>query len=247
MALNRSSTKNRCQVIPSLRPKMHSTCSKFQAHLELKELAPALLFRSGSIDFDSQLTSRIVALSEYDRDLLKRCIAGEPHAWEDFVDRFLGLVIHVIDHTTSTRSIAVDNEDKEDLAAEVFLTIVSDDYAVLRRFRGQSSLATYLTVVSRRVVVRDLLRRRAPEAKLGAIPEESLAEQNDLFQRINDKEEVQRMIEGLSETEADVVRLFHLEGLTYQEISDALRIPENSIGPTLTRARAKMRDLSVES
>ena len=46
------------------------------------------------------------------------------------------------------------------MAAEVFVAIVEHDYAVLRRFRGASSLATYLTVVSRRIVVRELLGQR---------------------------------------------------------------------------------------
>ena len=31
---------------------------------------------------------------------------------------------------------------------------------MLRHFRGESSLATYLTVVARRIVVRELLKRR---------------------------------------------------------------------------------------
>src|SRR5439155_12607993 len=101
-----------------------------------------------------------VALSDIDRQLLQRCLARQPHAWEDFVDRFLGLVIHVIQHTSTSRSIAVSPHDLEDLASEVFIAILADDYASLRRFRGQSSLATYLTVIARRVVVQELLRRR---------------------------------------------------------------------------------------
>jgi RNA polymerase sigma-70 factor (ECF subfamily) len=38
-----------------------------------------------------------------------------------------------------------------------------------------------------------------------------------------------------------VVRLFHLEGKSYQEISTAVGMPENSIGPILSRARDKLR------
>ena len=33
-----------------------------------------------------------MALSDIDRKLLQRCLAREPRAWEDFVDRFLGLM-----------------------------------------------------------------------------------------------------------------------------------------------------------
>ena len=102
-----------------------------------------------------------VALSEIDRSLLQRCLARKPRAWEDFVDRFMGLVVHVVNHSAQSRSLRLTPEDREDLVAQVFLTIVKDDLAVLRHFRGESSLATYLTVIARRVVVAELLRQRA--------------------------------------------------------------------------------------
>jgi RNA polymerase sigma-70 factor (ECF subfamily) len=35
--------------------------------------------------------------------------------------------------------------------------------------------------------------------------------------------------------------MYHLEGKSYREISQALGLPENSIGPTLHRAREKLR------
>ena len=38
-----------------------------------------------------------------------------------------------------------------------------------------------------------------------------------------------------------MVRLYHLEGKSYREISSQVGMPENSIGPTLSRAREKMR------
>ena len=61
------------------------------------------------------------------------------------------------------------------------------------------------------------------------------------FTRIENRELVQRMLEGLPEHEASIIRQFHLEGRTYREIGERLGIPENSIGPTLARAREKLR------
>src|SRR5262249_19988572 len=89
-----------------------------------------------------------VALTNVDRDLLKRCLNHKSGAWNDFVDRYLGLIYHVINHTSQARSTPLQPEDVEDLAGEILLQIVSGDYAVLRQFREQCSLATYLTVVA---------------------------------------------------------------------------------------------------
>jgi RNA polymerase sigma-70 factor, ECF subfamily len=43
------------------------------------------------------------------------------------------------------------------------------------------------------------------------------------------------------------VQQFHLEGRSYREISSRLGVPENSIGPTLSRARAKLRGSEVKA
>ncbi len=61
-----------------------------------------------------------VALSEIDRNLLERCLQRKPRAWEDFVDRFLGLVVHVIDHTARARSIRLTPADRDDLCTRFF-------------------------------------------------------------------------------------------------------------------------------
>ena len=53
-----------------------------------------------------------VALSEIDRSLLDRCLSRKARAWEDFVDRFMGLVVHVINHTAQCRSINLSAADR---------------------------------------------------------------------------------------------------------------------------------------
>jgi RNA polymerase sigma-70 factor (ECF subfamily) len=181
-----------------------------------------------------------VALSEIDRSLLDRCLNRKPRAWEDFVDRFMGLVVHVINHTAQCRSINLTAADREDLAAEVFLAIVDNDLAALRHFRAKSSLATYLTVIARRVVVRKLVDGRSA-VPLGEMVAQAEAEEFGPEQRIGDREEVGRLLGELQGSEATVVRMYHLEGKTYQEISHIVGMPENSVGPMLSRARAKMR------
>ena len=184
-----------------------------------------------------------VALSEFDRTLLRDCLEHIPRSWENFVDRFLGVVVHVVGHTAKVRSVRLQESDREDLVAEVFLAILKDDLAVLRSFRGESSLATFLTVVARRVVVRELLRQHR-QTTLGGLhrDEEAAFVEETAENRTQDREEVARLLEELDEREAEVIRMYHLEGKSYREISSRVGVPENSIGPTLSRARTKMRE-----
>lgn len=190
-----------------------------------------------------------MALSDIDRDLLERCIARKPRAWEDFVDRYLGLVVHVVNHSARTRSLRLSAEDREDLCAQVMLEIIKDDFAVLRHFRRQASLATYLAVIARRVVIRELLRRRAQQDATAGAAEAAAHDvaPPEMVERIADRDEVERLIGELNEQEQQAVRLYHLESKSYREISAELNIPENSVGSLLSRSRDKMRQAAERS
>ncbi len=184
-------------------------------------------------------------LREIDRELLDRCQRKEPGAWNDFVDRYMGLIYHVIHHVSHARSVVLSPADIEDLAAETFLAIVDDDYAVLRRFKGMSSLPTYLTVIARRVSIREMVKRQR-EAELGHthahrsnISEDPSSE----VEAILSADEVHRLLEKLSGRDAEAVRLYHLQYLNYREIAKQLGISENSVGPILNRARQQLRKI----
>lgn len=187
-----------------------------------------------------------MALSEIDRNLLERCLQRKPRAWEDFVDRFLGLIAHVVDHTVNVRNIHPGGDERDDLCAEVFLTLIRDDFAVLRHFRGQSSLATYLTVVARRVVVHEILKRPMSQRLSEASEAEQTPDEFDSLQRVEDREEIERLLQELPARDAEIVRMFHLEGKSYREISGLTGVAENTIGPVLSRARTRMRHASVD-
>ncbi len=182
-------------------------------------------------------------LREIDRQLIDRCLRKDPGAWNDFVDRYMGLIYHVIHHVSHARSIVLTTPDIEDIAAEIFLEAVDDDYAVLRKFKGASSLPTYLTVVARRICVKEVIKRQR-EAELGhmsahrAITGEEASTEAEV---IATSEEVERMLENLPQREAEVIRLYHLKYLNYRQIGKQLGIAENSVGPILAKARAQLR------
>lgn len=184
-----------------------------------------------------------MSLSEVDRQLLQRCLDQAPRAWEDFVDRFLGLVTHVANHVALTRGESIDAATRDDLVADVFLTIVGNDFAILRRFRRNCSLATYLTVISRRVIVRRLIMMHRTNASAGVV-ERSNVDRGTVepAAQIENQEEVQKLLHRLDPQEANVVRMYHLEGKSYEEIGQVVGMSANSIGPMLSRARDKMRN-----
>ena len=190
-----------------------------------------------------------MSLTPVDRELLHNCLANKPGSWNDFVDRFLSMVYHVVHSTAHLRSARLSPEDVEDIAAEVLLQIVAGDFKVLKQFQGNASLATYLTVIARRTAVHEINRRQAvrEEIRTGAVTaDDDLADESVAAQRsVESLEEVERLLRKLSGRDREVVRLFYLEGRSYEEISTELDIPVNTLGAMLSRARTKLREMSA--
>ena len=105
-----------------------------------------------------------MSMNELDHAVLVRCLEGQPRGWEDFVDRFMGLVVHVIDHTFQVRDMTIDDEQCDRLCEDVFTILYHDSFRLLREFDGQCTLTTYMTIVARRIVVRLLLNQKLKAA-----------------------------------------------------------------------------------
>lgn len=189
-----------------------------------------------------------MSLTPLDRDLLADCLSRKPGSWNDFVDRYLSLFYHVIHSTAHLRSARVTPEDVEDIAAEILVQIIDGDFKVLRQFQGNASLATYLVVVARRTCVHELTRRQAVREQIRTggsnQSDELLDEASPAAQKsVESLDEVERLLRKLHGRDREVVRLFYLEGHSYEEISTELDLPVNTIGAMLSRARKKLREM----
>src|SRR5262249_51532515 len=101
----------------------------------------------------------------------------------------------------------------------------------------------YLTVIARRTCVNELSNRAQIKEKEGK-PSDQIVEKAANTKpkpSLDTLEEVGKLLKKLPSRERAVVRLFYLEGRSYEEISTELNIPVNSIGAILARARKKLR------
>ena len=186
--------------------------------------------------------------SPEDAALVQDCLRGAPGAWDRFVDRFAGLFHHVVDRTCSQRRLALSAADRDDVIAEILVEVLKENAAVLRGFAGRSSLATYLAVIARRTAVRMLSHADAHVVRVD-LPTAGAAvvDHRPADHRRADREEIEGLMGRLEPDEARLIRLHHLEARSYGEISRLTGLPLGSIGPALSRARQKMREVGQSS
>ncbi|MDO4557919.1 MAG: sigma-70 family RNA polymerase sigma factor, partial [Planctomycetia bacterium] len=70
---------------------------------------------------------------------------------------------------------------------------------------------------------------------------EDVPDRAEFQRRYEDRDHVERLLERLTDDERIAVSRYYLESASYREIAEQLRLRENSVGPLLSRALAKMR------
>lgn len=180
--------------------------------------------------------------SEQDAQTLQGCLKDIPGAWETFVGRFGRLFAWVVDRTARSRGIALSTMEQEESVAEILFELVRNDKVVLRSFAGRSSLATYLTVIARRVTVHRFMRRTPRQTEVT----DMVDPQTQATILVEQRDHIESLMAFLNESEAKLVRLHHLEHRSYGEISRLTGLPLGSIGPALTEAREKMKRSSSQ-
>ena len=185
---------------------------------------------------------------EEDFRLAQQLIAGDAAAWRALVERFQRLVLARVMVTAREANHHLSQSDAEDLVAEVFSRLIADHYAAIRRFEGRSTLSTWLSVITRRVVLRRLSAASREPSQPAAHPpplDQLAGDRADepLAAIISDEERALLSVgmAQLSERQRELARLFYLDGKSYREISQRLNMPVNSIGPTLARIHEKLR------
>lgn len=165
-------------------------------------------------------------------DLIARSAAGDFDAYDQLVGVYEDRVYQVAFRVTGNR------EDAWDAAQEAFLNA----FRSLPRFRGASAFSTWLHRITVNAAL-DLVRRRPPQPHL---PLESVAvsggdEPDDAATRSDVQRRIHRAIASLPVEQRVVVVLRDLQGLSYEEIAAALRIPAGTVRSRLSRGREALR------
>jgi RNA polymerase sigma-70 factor (ECF subfamily) len=186
------------------------------------------------------LEAQALTAAGQERALVDSCRSGDAVAFARLVRLHEGMVFSL-----SARLLG-DAEEARDVAQEVFLQV----YRQLRRFEGRSTLKTWIYRIAvnqchnrRRFWHR---RHRDREEGLEALSAETAVARGGAspYEEARCRERarvVQAALQDLSFEHRSVLVLREVEGLTCDEVAEALRIPAGTVKSRLSRARDAMR------
>jgi len=183
-----------------------------------------------------------VGRNDDDLRFLQRCIASEPGAWREFVERFGPTVYALARRCLRQHGRPGDDAETQDIVQDVMLALMRRNFRLLRNYDPTYTVKTYLGVIARTEVHR-LLRKRRPQP-VAEVEERGDEEgsPDDSAAAGEEREAVQRALDELPDRDAEILRLRFYREKDYRAIAGIMGIPESSVGQTLYRAKRKLLD-----
>lgn len=173
-----------------------------------------------------------------DQALVERVQAGDKTAFDILVQKYQSKIIQL------AYRYVHDQDEAMDIAQEAFIKA----YKALGRFRGDSAFYTWIYRIAINTAKNHLVAssRRPPRADIDAVEAEQYDSATGLKEyatpeRMLLKDEIKQTIAGAIENLPDDLRtaitLRELEGMSYEEIAQAMDCPIGTVRSRIFRAR----------
>ena len=181
--------------------------------------------------------------------LLQRCLDGDSSGWEEFLERYRPLLERTVRYTFLRCLYRIPHADVENVVQDLLARLYEKDCRRLRTYQGRCPFPAWLKSLAVRITLNtirdeklrgrfgggeleDLGLQAPPDAREESAPEE--------------REEIRRLdavLDSLGPLQKTVLKMFYYDGLSYRQISAALKIPVQTLGSMITRARARLKEL----
>lgn len=171
-------------------------------------------------------------VSPDDATLAYRFKQGDEAGFDALFNRYKDAVHSLVRRT-------VGSGDVDDAAQEAFIRI----YRGLRKFRGDSSLRTWIYRIVMNTCIDFTKRRMWIDQPLVDIPDDIASTENPETDaaRAWTADQVRKGISGLSPGERFAIELHYIHDLSYSEIAEVLNCPSGTVKARIHRAIVRLR------
>ena len=171
--------------------------------------------------------------------LIDEILSGKKAAFRKLIEQNQRLVSHIIFRMVG------DRQDREDLCQEVFVRV----YRNLPNFRREAKLSTWIARIAYNIGLSFVEKKNVPLVDETALDYEDTDMDMPLV-ATPDVITEQKAISGLVRDEIDklpvyyktALTLYHLDGMSYNEITDIMKVPEGTIKSYIFRGRKLLKE-----
>jgi RNA polymerase sigma factor (sigma-70 family) len=180
-----------------------------------------------------------------EKQLLQGLQSRQASAFKYLVDKYQTKVYNTV------LAIVQNSEEAEDVAQEVFMEV----YESVEKFRGDSKLSSWVYRIATTKAL-EAYRKRKTQKRWGGFLSSLFGENNEVVHEpadfvhpgvlLENKERstiLFKAINKLADNQKIAFTLHHVEGLSYQEITEVMRLSLSSVESLLFRAKTNLRAL----
>jgi RNA polymerase sigma factor (sigma-70 family) len=171
-----------------------------------------------------------MAVEQTDAQLVSRCRAGDPDAWNEFVERFSRYV-----YAICGRGFRLAQHDAEDVFQEVFARA----YERLPALRSDDAVRPWLAQLTRRLCI-DRLRLNARDLPTEVDPDDE-REVEDVLGQLDEAMAVRAALDKVGDPCREILDRFFCRDESYRTIGESLDIPAGTIASRISRCLEKVR------
>ncbi len=164
-----------------------------------------------------------------DEALIHSCKTGDKEAWYMLVNKYSNLVFSIAYNFTA------DSDEAEDVLQEVFIKFFNK----IKEIEGDFNIKSWLVRVTKNYCI-DIWRKRKRNNFINELNENIDSQAKTPEEELLEKHKKEILESSISELENDfkiLIILRDIEGLSYEEISESLKIPIGTVKSRLNRAR----------
>lgn len=181
-----------------------------------------------------------------DLELLERCARGENAAWTLFLERYGDFIAYMIRRAAPQLS----QNEVQELHDEIIAWFFERDGRVLKTYRGESKVTSWIGVVVTRRVKRRIRQRIQKTLGLVSLDALTVDAATDLAAdarrdrggfRPEAIDALREALGALPERDRILLEGAFLHKRSYEELAEELGVKEGSIGQLLFRAKGKLK------
>jgi RNA polymerase sigma-70 factor, ECF subfamily len=183
-----------------------------------------------------------------DADIIKKIKKGDKESFGEIINKYKKVVYN------HARSFLRDAHEAEDAAQEIFINI----YNNIKKFRGDAKLSTWIYRITVNTCKNRLKQMKRLKSRIAdEIYEEGDEDLEKAVTNIREKEEKEpdsllasktlrvsifKRMDELTEEQKNVIMLRDIDGLSYEEIADVMKLSVSAVKSKLFRARENLRE-----
>ena len=175
-------------------------------------------------------------MQDISADTIEQAGKGNMRAFEEIYKKTSGFVYNV------AFRMAGNSQDAQEITQDVFVTL----YRKLNSYRFESALKTWIYRITYNLSINHI-KKYSYKNKRNVPFNDALENIPAVQEEINDEGNIEKILETLNQDQKACLILRGIEGLSYQEISETLKININTVRSRLKRAREILLNRNKEN